>query len=366
MSLSIGIIGLPNVGKSTAFNALTRAQNAEVANYPFCTIQPNKAIVPVPDERLDKLHKLVGVPDKIYATIEFLDIAGLVEGASHGEGLGNQFLGNIRDADAIVHVVRCFEDPNVVHVSPQPEPRVDIEIVNTELIMADLQQLEGKMERLESQVKGDRKTYGPILKLAGQLKDYLESGRPIATYPDQDPTFIEFNREMRFLTAKPVIFAVNVGEESLTGDNPCIEEVRQVAAEQDAEIIVLSAEMEAELVGLSDEERQEYLELVAVEESGLDQLIRKSYHLLNLISYFTMNENEVRAWTIQDGWTAPRAAGVIHTDFERGFIRAEVIDFDTFATHGGTAEARAAGQLRVEGKEYVVQDGDVIYFRFNV
>jgi hypothetical protein len=322
--------------------------------------------VAVPDARLDKLHELVGVPDKIYATIEFADIAGLVKGASHGEGLGNQFLGNIRDADAIVHVVRCFEDPNVVHISAKPEPRVDIEIVNVELILADLQQLEGKMERLESQVKGDRKTYGPILELAGDLKEYLESGRPIATYPDQNQTFIDFNKEMRFLTAKPVIFAVNIDEESLAEGSACIEEVRQVAAEQNAEVIVLSAEMEAELIGLSDEERGEYLDLVGVEESGLEQLIRKSYSLLNLISYFTMNEKQVRAWTIRDGWAAPRAAGVVHTDFERGFIRAEVVDFDTFATHGGTAEARAAGQLRVEGKEYVVADGDVIYFRFNV
>ncbi|MFN2116397.1 MAG: redox-regulated ATPase YchF [Candidatus Promineifilaceae bacterium] len=366
MSLSIGIIGLPNVGKSTTLNALTRAQNAEVANYPFCTIQPNKAIVAVPDARLDKLHELAGVPDKIYATIEFADIAGLVKGASQGEGLGNQFLGNIRDADAIVHVVRCFEDPNVVHVNPQPKPREDIEVVNLELILADLQQIEGKMERLESQVKGDRKTYGPIMELANSLKDYLGSGRPIATYPDQDLVFKNFNKEMRFLTAKPVIFAVNVDEESLTNGSACIEEVRQVAGEQNAEVIVLSAEMEAELIGLSDEERQEYLDLVGVEESGLHQLIRKSYNLLDLISYFTMNQKEVRAWTIHQGWTAPRAAGVIHTDFERGFIRAEVVDFETFARYGGTVEARAVGQLRVEGKEYVVQDGDVIYFRFNV
>jgi GTP-binding protein YchF len=366
MALNIGIIGLPNVGKSTTFNALTRAQNAEVANYPFCTIQPNKAIVAVPDARLDRLFELTGVPDKIYATIEFSDIAGLVKGASHGEGLGNQFLGNIRDADAIVHVVRCFEDPNVVHIRAKPEPREDIEIVNLELGLADLQQLEGKIERLESQVKGDRKTYGPILELANRLKNHLESGRMIAAYPDQDQTFINFNKEMRFLTAKPVIYAVNVDEESLANGSACIEEVQQIAAEQNAEVIVLSAEMEAELIGLSDEERQEYLDLVGVEESGLDQLISKSYGLLDLISYFTMNKNEVRAWTIHDGWTAPRAAGVIHTDFEKGFIRAEVVDFDTFANYGGTAEARAAGQLRVEGKEYVVQDGDVIYFRFNV
>ena len=367
MSLSIGIIGLPNVGKSTTFNALTKAQNAEVANYPFCTIQPNKAIVPVPDARLDVLHKLVKVPEKIYATIEFIDIAGLVKGASQGEGLGNQFLGNIRDVDAIVHVVRCFDDPNIVHISAQPEPRVDIEIVNTELILADLQQLENKIERLEHQIKGDRKAYGPIMALAQELKAYLETGQSIHTYPHRDQElFRTFNKEMRFLSAKPIIYTVNVAEESLGDNDACVQEVRQIAAEQDAEVIVLSAEMEAELIGLDDEERREYLALAGVDESGLDQLIRKSYEMLDLISYFTMNQNEVRAWTIRDGWTAPQAAGVIHTDFERGFIRAEVIDYDTFVAHGSTAGARAAGHLRVEGKDYVVNDGDVIYFRFNV
>ncbi len=367
MALNIGIIGLPNVGKSTTFNALTKAQNAEVANYPFCTIQPNKAIVAVPDRRLDSVHQLAGVRDKIYATIEFVDIAGLVKGASQGEGLGNQFLGNIRDADAIVHVVRCFEDPNVVHISAQPEPRVDIEIVNMELILADLQQLEGKMERLESQVKGDRKRYGPILNLAGELKAHLEGGRPIAAYAHRgQAAFMDFDKEMRFLTTKPVIFAVNVDEESLLEGSECITEVRRIAEEVGAEVIVLSAEMEAALIGLSEEERREYLDLAGVQESGLDQLIHKSYALLDLISFFTMNEKEVRAWTIREGWSAPKAAGVIHTDFERGFIRAEVVDFDTFAAQGSTAAARAAGLLRVEGKEYVVQDGDVIYFRFNV
>jgi ribosome-binding ATPase len=367
MTLSIGIIGLPNVGKSTAFNALTRAQNAEVANYPFCTIQPNKAIVPVPDARLDQLHELTGVADKIYGTIEFVDIAGLVKGASQGEGLGNQFLGNIRDADAIVHVVRCFEDPNVVHISVQPEPRVDIEIVNTELILADLEQLESKIERLERQVKGDRKVYGPILDLAQKLKDHLEAGEPIAAYTARDTEpFLSFNKEMRFLTGKPVIFAVNVAEENLSGDSDCVDAVREVAAETGAEVIVLSAEMEQGLIALSADERQIYLELTGAGESGLAQLIRKSYRLLNLISYFTMNENEVRAWTIREGWTAPQAAGVIHTDFERGFIRAEVVGFDTLAALGGSAAVRAAGKLRSEGKEYVVKDGDVILFRFNV
>ncbi len=367
MSLSIGIIGLPNVGKSTVFNALTETQHAEVANYPFCTIQPNKAIVPVPDGRLDKLHELVGVADKIYATIDFVDIAGLVKGASQGEGLGNQFLGNIRDADAIVHVVRCFDDPNVVHISAQPEPRVDIDIVATELILADLQQLENKIERLERQIKGDRKVYGPLLDLSRTLQDHLQSGEPVQSFAGQESeVFIRFNKEMRFLTAKPVIFVANVDEEALTAGNAYLAEVCAVAAEQSAEVITLCASLEQELVDLPQDEKEEYLLISGVEEIGLAQLIRKSYHLLSLISFFSMNENEVRAWTIREGWTAPQAAGVIHTDFEKGFIRAEVLSFAAFAQHGSSTAAKAAGVLRIEGKEYIVEDGDVIYFRFNV
>lgn len=367
MSLNIGIIGLPNVGKSTVFNALTDAQNAEVANYPFCTIQPNKAIVPVPDPRLDKLHELVGVKDKINATIEFVDIAGLVKGASHGEGLGNQFLGNIRDADAIIHVVRCFDDPNVVHITAQPEPRSDIEIVSLELILADLQQLDNKMERLERQVKGDRKVYGPLLDLALALQKHLQQGHPVRIYPGSaSDVFKGFNREMRFLTAKPVIYVANVDEAALTEGNAYLDEVAVVAAQEGAEVITLCAKLEEELVDLSEEETAEYLLLAGVEESGLAQLIRKSYRLLNLISFFSMNQKEVRAWTIHDGWTAPQAAGVIHTDFEKGFIRAEVLAFDVFARYGSSGAAKAAGTLRIEGKEYIVKDGDVIYFRFNL
>lgn len=367
MTLSIGIIGLPNVGKSTTFNALTAAQNAEVANYPFCTISPNKAIVPIPDKRLDHLHELAGVPNKIYATIEFVDIAGLVEGASRGEGLGNQFLGNIRDADAIIHVVRCFDDPNVVHINPQPQPRSDIEIVATELILADLQQLENKIEKLERQIKGDRKIYGPILDLALTLRAHLESGRPIKTYPHQaNEVFQKFNKEMRFLTAKPVIFAANVDEDALAEDNDYVQEVNEVAAEQGAQVIRLCSKLEEELVDLPADEQEEYLLLAGIEERGLDQLIQKSTELLNLISFFTMNEKEVRAWTIPKGWKAPQAAGVIHTDFEKGFIRAEVLNYADFARYGSSAAARAAGALRIEGRDYVVEDGDVIYFRFNV
>jgi GTP-binding protein YchF len=367
MSLTIGIIGLPNVGKSTAFNALTQAQNAEVANYPFCTIKPNKAIVPVPDLRLDTLQELTAVPEKIYATIEFIDIAGLVRGASQGEGLGNQFLGNIRDADAIVHVVRCFEDPNVVHVSPRPDPRLDIETVATELMLADLQQLEHKIERLESQIKGDRKLYGPQMALALALQEQLEQAVPVSAYPERDQALFQaFNHEMRFLSGKPLIYVANVDEATLAEANECLIELQTVAAEQGAQVITLCAKLEEELAGLADDERAEYLALSGIAESGLEQLIRRSYELLGLISFFTMNKNEVRAWTVHKGWAAPQAAGVIHTDFERGFIRAEVIPYETFAAFGSSAAARAAGALRIEGKEYVVQDGDVILFRFNV
>ncbi len=366
MTLSMGIVGLPNVGKSTAFNALTQAQNAEVANYPFCTIEPNKAIVPLPDPRVDKLAELAGGRRTIYATIEFVDIAGLVEGASRGEGLGNQFLGHIRDTDAIVHIVRCFEDENVVHVSPKPDPRADIETVKLELILADLEQLERKIERLSRQVKGDKKIQ-PLLDLAMALQRHLEAGRPISLFPERDSDiFHALNSEMRFLSAKPVIYVANVDESNLGGENEYVQAVREVAAAERAKLIKLSARFEEELIDMTDEERQEFLELAGTEESGLEQVVRQSFEVLGLITFFTMNEEQVRAWTIRQGWTAPRAAGVIHTDFERGFIRAEVIPYETFVQYGSTAAAKAAGAMQLEGKEYVVQDGDVIYFRFNV
>ncbi len=366
MGLSIGIAGLPNVGKSTVFNALTKAQYAEVANYPFCTIKPNHAIVPVPDIRVERIAELVKVSKTIYVTVEFVDIAGLVKGASKGEGLGNQFLANIRDTDAIIHVVRCFEDPNVVHVSGEIDPREDIETVNVELALADLEQLERKIERLSSQIKGDKKIK-PVLDMTLNLKSSLEKGQPISLYPKQEnEAFRALVHEMRFLTSKPVIYAANVDEESLVEENRYVQEVREVAAELKAEVVKLCAKLEEELVGLSDEERQEYLELAGVEESGLEQTIQKSYAALDLITFFTFNEQQVRAWTIPEGWTAPRAAGVIHTDFERGFIRAEILSYDTFIKYGSWTEARAAGELRSEGKEYIVKDGDVIYFRFNV
>ncbi|MFQ5578387.1 MAG: redox-regulated ATPase YchF, partial [Anaerolineae bacterium] len=361
-----GIIGLPNVGKSTAFNALTRAQKAQVANYPFCTIQPNRAVVPLPDPRLEKLAQLAGVDNIIHATIEFVDIAGLVRGASRGEGLGNQFLGHIRDTDAIVHLVRCFEDDNVVHVTPTLNPRDDIETVNLELALADLQQLERKLEKLSRQVKGD-KTLQPTLDVARALRDHLNDGRPVSTYPARDSsTFEQFMAEMRFLTAKPVIYAANVDEDGLAADNAHVRAVREFAAERGAAVVKLCAKFEAELADMTGDERREFLELAGATESGLDQIVSRSFALLKLINFFTMNEREVRAWTVPQGTPAPNAAGTIHTDFERGFIRAEVIPFPVFAGHGSSAAARAAGAMRLEGKEYIVQDGDVIYFRFNV
>ena len=366
MALTMGIVGLPNVGKSTVFNALTDAQNAEVANYPFCTIQPNKAIVPVPDSRLERLAALVPHDSVTPATLEFVDIAGLVKGASKGEGLGNQFLGNIRDVAAVVHVVRCFTDPNVVHVSPTPQPQDDIEVVQLELMLADLQQIDDRLERLERQVKGDRKLQ-PVLDLARELKTGLEAGVPVARYPDQDgDAFRTLNQEMRFLSAKPVIYVVNVDEADLGADNACVAAVRAIAAAEGAEVVVLCARLEADMVGMDPAERAEYLDLAGVTASGLDQVIRHSYHLLGLISYFTTDSRMLRAWTIRRGMTAPQAAGVIHTDFERGFIRAEVVHWPDFDTLGSEHAAKHAGLLHIEGRDYVVQDGDVIHFRFNV
>ena len=366
MALSIGIVGLPNVGKSTVFNALTGAQHAAVANYPFCTIEANRAIVPLRDPRLQKLQELTGVPNIIYATLEFVDIAGLVRGASQGEGLGNQFLANIRGTDAIVHVVRAFDDPNVVHVSGQVNPREDIETINIELALADMAQLERKIGKLESDIKGDKKLI-PLYEMAQSLRDYLAQGNAARTYPRQDSAIFEaLNREMRFLTAKPMIYAVNVDETGLAEETPKAAAVREIAAAEGAEVVVFCAKLEEEMLDMTPEEQREFLELVGASESGLEQVVRKGFDALNLITFFTKNENEVRAWTIPAGTKAPQAAGKIHTDFERGFIRAEVVDFETFAEHGSDAAVRAAGLMRSEGKDYVVQDGDVILFRFNV
>jgi GTP-binding protein YchF len=322
--------------------------------------------VPLPDGRLERLATLVEVDKAIHATIQFVDVAGLVKGASKGEGLGNKFLGNIRDVDAIIHVVRCFDDPNVVHVSAHPNPKDDIEVINTELALADLEQLEKKIEKLERRVKGDKK-FRPVLEMAIELIDFLGGGQPLWTFPGrEDLAFKKLNTEMRFLTAKPVIYAANVDENSLAEDNDYVIEARAIAGEQKTQILKISAKLEEEIGVLPDEESQEYLELAGISESGLDKVIRGSYELLGLISYFSFNTKEVRAWTINKGSTAPQAAGVIHTDFERGFIKAEVVQFDIFEEHGSFPALKTAGLLRIEGREYVVQDGDVVYFRFNV
>lgn len=366
MGLRIGIVGLPNVGKSTTFNALTRAQNAEVAAYPFCTIEPNRAVVPVPDERLEKLQRVTGRPNIIYATITFVDIAGLVEGASRGEGLGNKFLANIRDTDLILHLVRCFEDPNVPHIRSTMEPARDMEIIETELILADLEQLDRKIERLTGQAKGDR-SYLPLLEMAAQMRDHLDSSQPLRAFQKkQEPSYLELTKELSSLTAKPVLLVINVDEKDLVDPGRCVEQARRKAQDMEADTVLLSAKLEEALIDLSPSEREELLEFTEDEHIGLNAVIRKSYDILDLISFFTMNEEEVRAWTVERGQKAPEAAGVIHSDFQRGFIKAEVVSYEAFAAHGSFSAARTAGALRVEGKDYEVQDGDVIYFRFNV
>lgn len=363
MSLSIGIVGLPNVGKSTTFNALTKSQNAQAANYPFCTIEPNKAIVPVPDPRLDKLTSMAKPERTIHATVEFVDIAGLVAGASKGEGLGNQFLGHIRETAAIVHVVRCFDDENIIHVNVLPDPKHDTEVINTELLLADLQQVERKIERLQKQLKSDPKSQ-PLLDFARRLQAHLEKGEMASTFPDLDhDMFKAINEEARLITAKTMIYAANVDEAGLSEDTKYVEVLRGIAAKQGAEVIKLCAKLEEDMAGLSDAERSEMLKSMGIEESGLEQIIRKSFDALGLINYFTVGKKEVRAWTIKQGWSAPLAAGVIHSDFEKHFIRAEVIAYETYVTLGGESAAKAAGQMRLEGKEYVVKDGDIMHFR---
>ena len=366
MPLQIGIIGLPNVGKSTLFNVLTQAQNAEVANYPFCTIEPNLAIVPVPDKRLEKVAQMVRVNKVINTTIEFIDIAGLVKGASQGEGLGNQFLGTIRNTNALLHVVRCFDDPNVVHVSEQIDPIEDIEVVELELVMADLEQINTKIEKLSRQLKGD-KTLISSLDMAKQIRSHLEAGNLLTTFEKMDQAdFESIDQELRFLTSKPVIYCANIDEEVDVSKRPGIKAITELASAKNAKVVVIRALFEAELNELTEEDRKEYLSISGIQEGGLDQVIRTGYETLNLISFFTYNESEARAWTVEKGAKAPEAAGQIHTDFQKGFIKAEVIPFDIFETFGSTLAAKEAGKLQIEGKDYVVNDGDVIYFRFNL
>ncbi len=366
MGLGVGIVGLPNIGKSTTFNALTKAQNAQSENYPFCTIEPNKAVVPVPDERLKELAKIVNPERMQYSTVDFVDIAGLVKGASKGEGLGNQFLSNIREVEVILHMVRCFVDENVVHVEGDIDPIRDIEIIETELILADVEQLDKKIEKLIRQAKFD-KSAKSVLEVAYELKEHLDELKPVSSFAKkEDEAFIELNKELRFLSGKTIIYGANVDEDSLLEDNELVKLVKDHAKEVGAEVITLCAKIEEELVGLEEDEAEEFLTELGVKESGLNKIIHTAFAKLNLISYFTAGVKEVRAWTITKGWKAPKSASVIHNDFEKGFIRAEVIGYDDFIANKGEHGAKEAGKMRLEGKDYEVQDGDVMHFRFNV
>ncbi|RMH65442.1 MAG: redox-regulated ATPase YchF [Calditrichaeota bacterium] len=364
--MEIGIVGLPNVGKSTLFNALTKTQNAESANYPFCTIEPNKAVVPVPDARVDKLAEIVQPKRVLYSTVDFVDIAGLVKGASKGEGLGNQFLENIRQTEAILHVVRCFDNSDIVHVDGAIDPIRDIETIETELILADLQMLERKMERLKKQAKGD-KTLLPVIAEGEKLLAHLEQGKLALTYAFTNPELAEtLLKNPGIITAKKVIYCANVDEDGLAEENAYVKAVRDYAARHNSATVMVSAQVEQELAALEPEEQAEFLESYGINESGIEKVIRTGFDLLGLQSYFTQGKQEVRAWTIHKGWKAPKAASVIHNDFEKGFIRAEVIAYEDFITHGSEAKCREAGVLRSEGKEYEVRDGDIIHFLFNV
>ncbi len=366
MGLSIGLVGLPNVGKSTTFNALTKAQNAEAANYPFCTIEPNKAVVPVPDKRLAELAKIVN-PERIqYSTLDFVDIAGLVKGASKGEGLGNKFLSNIRETEVILQIVRCFEDENVVHNEGSIDPLRDVEIIEGELILADIEVLSNRIDRLKKQAKAD-KSAKAALETAEELLEFLGEGKLARNFPKADSDeYIQLNQEIRFLTNKEIMYGANTDEDGLLEDNKFVKALKKHADENNCELIKLCAKVEEELIGLEEKEAQEFLTDLGVEESGLEQIIHKGFDKLGLMSYFTAGVKEVRAWTIRKNSTAPKAAAVIHNDFEKGFIRAEVISYDDFIECGGEAKAKEAGKMRLEGKEYIVQDGDIMHFRFNV
>ncbi len=363
MALQVGLVGLPNVGKSTLFNAVSQA-GADAANFPFCTIDPNVGVVAVPDPRLDRLGELAKSAKIVPTAIEFVDIAGLVAGASQGEGLGNQFLAHIREVDAICNVVRCFEDPDVVHVSGTVDPTRDIEVIDTELILKDLETAEKRVERAQRSAKSGDKGLVRERDQVVAMRDHLGAGQPARTFPgDLDPALA---RELGLLTAKPVLFAANVAEDDLPEGNEHVDIVRKLAEEQGAEVVVVSAQVEAELAELDGDERAEYLASLGLDRSGLERLIERAYDLLGLLTFFTAGPKEARAWTVPAGSTAPRAAREIHTDFERGFIKAEVIAFDDYDRLGSEAAAREAGRLRIEGKDYVVVDGDVIHFRFNV
>jgi len=367
MGFNCGIVGLPNVGKSTLFNALTNTMKAEAANYPFCTIEPNVGIVEVPDERLYKIAEIVKPKKVTPTTIEFVDIAGLVRGASKGEGLGNQFLANIRNVDAIAHVVRCFQDENVVHVDGEVNPIRDIETINLELIFKDLESVERRIQRVSKVAKSGDKGARKELEALERIKEILENGRRIQPYlkelGDGEKRAV---RELQLLTAKPVMYIANVDEEGLLEDNELVRLVREFAEKEGAPVVKICAKIEAELSELQKDEKEEFLRELGMEEPGLNAVIREGYKLLDLITFFTAGEQEVKAWTVKRGTKAPQAAGKIHSDIERGFIRAEVIKYDDLIREGSLQACKEKGLMRLEGKDYEVQDGDIIYFRFNV
>ena len=363
--MKLGIVGLPNVGKSTLFNSITKA-GAECANYPFCTIEPNVGVVPVPDERLDKLTEMYNPQKTTHAVIEFVDIAGLVKGAGKGEGLGNKFLSHIRETDAIVEVVRCFEDGNVVHVDGSVDPIRDIETINLELIFADLEMVNKRLDKARKNLKADKK-YQTEIDLFEKIKKTLEEGKSARTL-DFNEDELPIVKETFLLTTKPILYVANISESQIDNaeNDPLVLKVKEYAAQENAEVIPLCVKIEEELSGLEDDDKKEMLEAMGLEESGLDKVIKRSYDLLGLMSFLTAGEPEVRAWTIKKGTKAPQAAGKIHSDIERGFIKAEVVSFDDLISSGGMVQAKEKGLVRQEGKEYIMQDGDIVLFKFNV
>ncbi|EIM5207734.1 redox-regulated ATPase YchF [Staphylococcus pseudintermedius] len=365
MALTAGIVGLPNVGKSTLFNAITKA-GALAANYPFATIDPNVGIVEVPDTRLTQLEAIVNPKRTLPTTFEFTDIAGIVKGASKGEGLGNKFLSHIREVNAICQVVRAFDDENVTHVAGRVNPIEDIEVINMELVLADLESVEKRLPRLEKMAKQKDKTAVNEVRILTRIKETLENGQPVRSleFDDEDQKYVN---QAQLLTSKSMLYIANVGEDEINDvENDKVKAIREYAAQEDSEVIVISAKIEEEIATLDEEDKAMFLEELGIEEPGLNRLIRKTYDLLGLATYFTAGVQEVRAWTFKEGMTAPQCAGIIHTDFERGFIRAEVTSYEDFVAHNGEQGAKEAGKMRLEGKDYIMQDGDVVHFRFNV